>query len=154
MFNLLGGWCDFSQLIKKESKRNLVSFSETAKKAARCSSSAARVTGPRLIQRRRLARRQLLGKFSAIILPAHCLSRGSTVGLVPWMGAVGIFQVKFEASCISAAYGEWRLLPQWFRIGVTIYLYSFLGTVLFMKDFLIQLRGRAWSARHSPVRGY
>lgn len=52
MFNLLGGWCDFSQLIAKESKRNLVSFSERGKKAALCSSSAAGVTGPRIIQRR------------------------------------------------------------------------------------------------------
>lgn len=53
-------------------KRNLVSFSERGKKAALCSSSAAHVTGPRPVQRRGLERRQLLGRFSAVIVPAGC----------------------------------------------------------------------------------
>lgn len=144
----------FQPTYAKESKSNLVSFSERGKKAALCSSSAARVTGPRLIQRRGLEKRQLLGRFSAVVLPAgrsvcHVEARldlflgGAQLESSRWSLKPPVFlqPVRSEDSCLSGS----ELVLQ--------YICILFGIVLFMKEFLIQLRGRAWSARHSPVRG-
>lgn len=86
-------------------------------------------------------------KFSAVILPAgrsvcHVEARldlflgGAQLESSRWSLKPPVFlqPVRSEDSCLSGS----ELVLQ--------YIYILFGTVLFMKEFLIQLRGRAWSA--------